>query len=104
MRGSGTGTVRAEAARGRSGTGEDRRCWTRARGEKTRTFRINIVPRSRKEKGRSPLATVRAAEDRTRIRGRTRALFLSSLSSLVAIVDFTVSEGRLSSQTIVADP
>lgn len=38
------------------------------------------------------------AEDRTRIRGRT-----SSLSSVVAVVDFTASEGAalLSSRTIV---
>lgn len=66
--------------------------WTRVRGEKTCTFRINIVPRSHKEKGRSSRVVWRGAgaEDRTRIRGRT-----SSLSSVVAVVDFTASEGRL---------
>lgn len=74
--------------------------WTRVRGEKTCTFRINIVPRSHKEKGRSSRVVWRGAgaEDRTRIRGRT-----SSLSSVVAVVDFTASEGAalLSSRTIV---
>lgn len=53
----------------------------RARGEKTHTFRINIVPRSRKEKGRSTArSTARIAP------GFGEEL---PLPSVVAVMDFT---------------
>lgn len=68
------------------------------REEKTRTFRINIVPRSRKEKGRSSDAREKRRglhQDSGNNEPSSLSLCLSfSLSSVVAItVDFTASEG-----------